>query len=45
MAAPALGLKDLCQTLKLPTVAREAERLEPVYDLLRSRARKASATI
>jgi hypothetical protein len=27
MAAPALGLKALCQTLKLPTVAREAERL------------------
>lgn len=27
MAAPALGLKELCQTLKLPTVAREAERM------------------
>ena len=27
MAAPAGGLKALCQTLKLPTVAREAERV------------------
>ena len=27
MAAPALELKNLCQTLKLPTVAREAQRL------------------
>ena len=27
MAAPALRLKELCQTLKLPTVAREAERV------------------
>lgn len=27
MATPALGLNELCQTLKLPTVAREAEPL------------------
>jgi hypothetical protein len=30
MAAPALTLRSLCQTLKLPTVARAAERLADV---------------